>query len=112
MRWTPLQFAQDCDQYSGDWIQAWSEFAFREAVVCPYTTNFGGLFVGLIVIGSINAALYAKQESVLLPTVVTLLTGGAWLSQVSGVMSSVVVLMLLFTLGIGPVLVLRRLEKI
>ncbi len=98
-----------CSDYTY-WTDALEQWAFQDAILCPYQTTMDSLLFGLLVVGSINMALYAKQESVLLPLVVTMLTGSILLVEVAGVFTALVRVGLLFLVGLGPVLLLRRAE--
>jgi hypothetical protein len=100
-----------CSDYSGDWLEAWRQFAVRDAIACPFTAEVGSLFVGLLIVAGINTTLYSRQGSIAIPAVVTLVTGGAWLTQVSGIASAFVVFVLLMLAGIAPVVVIRRIEE-
>jgi len=96
-----------CGDYD-TYFDMWKAFAFRDAIACPFADSVGALFTGLVIVGSVNTALYAKQESVILPLVTTLLTGGATLTMVSSIANGLVIVVLLLAFGIGPVLLIRR----
>lgn len=100
-----------CSSYNGDWIQPWVDFAFQDAILCPFAAQFGGLEVfALLFIGGINLGLYGKQETVLLPLVNSFLVGGFFVSQATSVYSQALTIAVVFLVGVAPVLVARRLE--
>ena len=106
-----LAQVSDCSQYedlSDIWIKPTQ---WVDGVVCPYSQVIGETFAfGLVLIG-INVALYARQDRLIMPVVVTLVTGGAWISLAPGAVAGAVQAGVLVMLGIGPVLLIRRLDR-
>lgn len=82
-----------------------------DAVVCPYAGVIGEIFAFSVVIVAINSALYARQQRLVGPAAVTLVTGGAWLSLTAGGLQGAVQAGILVLIGIGPVLLIRRLDR-
>lgn len=99
-----------CTDYNS-YIEMWSNWAFRDAILCTYGDTFGSLLLpALLVVGAINFGYYAKQESVGMPLVVTLLTGGFFLSQSDPILIQMVRVVAVIIFGLMPVFVLRKAE--
>lgn len=64
----------------GDYMR---NFAFIKAVTCTYAGTAGLLLTGLLVYGAVGLSIYIRTSSIVIPTVLLLLTGGAVLSQVA-----------------------------
>jgi hypothetical protein len=58
-------------------------FQFIQAVTCTYTGAAGFFVAGLLFYGGIGTAIYVRTGSIVIPTILILLTGGAVLSQVA-----------------------------
>lgn len=102
-----------CTDYGGDWIEALDvgTMAVQDAVLCPYQTTMGGVvFATFVILGLVNIPIYSRQQSVLVPMIVTLSVGGVVLSQVNSLFLGILTVVLLLLFGIGPLLVLRRLQ--
>lgn len=100
-----------CTDYDGHFIDALDAgtMAVRDAVLCPYQMSMGGVvFATLVVMGVINMPIYIRTQSVIIPFVVTTVLAGIVLSQTAAMMQGLVVVVALFVLGLGPVLVLKR----
>lgn len=82
-------------------------FEFIKAFSCTYFNSAGMLVTGLLVYGGISLSIYIRTDSVLIPTVLMLITGGAVLSQVAAPAIRVAGL-LLVTVGAGAVAYLYR----
>jgi len=82
-------------------------FEFIKAFSCTYFNSAGMLVTGLFVYGGISLSIYIRTDSVLIPTVLMLITGGAVLSQVAAPAIRVAGL-LLVTVGAGAVAYLYR----
>jgi len=82
-------------------------FEFIKAFSCTYFNSAGMLVTGLLVYGGISLSIYIRTDSVLIPTVLLLITGGAVLSQVAAPAIRVAGL-LLVTVGAGAVAYLYR----
>lgn len=80
-------------------------FHFIKAFTCTYFTTAGMLVTGLFVYGAIGLSLYIRTGSVVLPAILTLLTGGAILGQVAAP-GSTIVLVLLLVVGAGGITLL------
>lgn len=94
-----------------DWatgIEALRNFAFHDAVACKYTETAGTLFTGMMTFGVVNLALYIRTGGITMPVVLTLLVGGIVLPFLPGGAATIAALTLLFAIGVGPVLFLRR----
>lgn len=84
-----------CSEWGGDYTQALQEFAFGDALVCPFWDQIGQLATGLLVWGAIASAIYVKTGSVMIPYVLLLLLGGAVVSQIASIgvtMASIIIL--------------------
>lgn len=85
---------------------------FLDAGVCPYADLLTmPIFAAFVVLGMVNLPIYVRQDSLLVPLVVTTIIGGVVLTQVAGILQTLITLALLLTLGLGPVLVLRRIQR-
>jgi len=82
-----------------------------EGVICPYANVVGELFAFGLVIMMLNMALYGRQGRLILPATVTLVSGGAWISLTPGAVTGAVQAGILILLGVGPVLLIRRLDS-
>lgn len=89
-----------------------SESRFLDAAVCPYSQRLTmPIFAAFVMVGIVNLPIYIKQDSVMIPFVLTLVVGGVVLSTVASILQGIAVTLLLFTIGIGPILVLRRVMR-
>jgi hypothetical protein len=87
---------QMCEAGMGfiDYLLNWQ---FFKAATCVYANPIGLLVVGMIFYGSVAVPIYLRQNSVVIPTVLLLLTGGAVMSQVAAPVTALVTIMLLMT---------------
>lgn len=99
-----------CTEWNGDYLDALSEFAFRDALLCPYQTSLGGPEFATLVFGAVGMAYMIRQGSLVIPAVIMVATGGAFVSQVAGIAVGFVVTVILVMFGLGPVLVLRKMS--
>lgn len=97
-----------CSDWNDVWLNALKNESFRDAILCPYQTSAGGLFLGMIVYGAITTGLYLRTRSVLLPTVLTTIIGGALFAYLPGPVVGLFTTVLLFAVGLGPVIFIRR----
>jgi len=100
-----------CTDYT--WlIDALHQGQFRDAFLCPYQTTMGGTaFAAFVLLGVINMPIYIKQGSALGPFVLTLLIGGLVFTQIAALGQALLTVLILFVVGLGPVLVLRRVQQ-
>jgi hypothetical protein len=82
-------------------------FEFIKAFTCTYFNAAGALVAGLLVYGGVSLSIYIRTDSVLIPTVLLFVTGGAVLSQVAAPGMQIAGL-LLATVGAGAVAFLYR----
>ena len=74
------------------------DFQFVESIACTYADAAGGLVVvGMIFYGGIALSLYISTDDVRIPVVLTLLTGGAVISQVAAPAVTIIAVALLLT---------------
>ena len=99
-----------CTEWNGDFLQALSEFAFRDALLCPYQMTLGGPEFATLIFGSIGIAYMIRQGSIVIPVIIMVTTGGAFMSQVAGIAVGFVTVAVLGILGLGPVLILRKMS--
>jgi len=99
-----------CTDWSGDYLQALSEFAFRDAILCPYQTSIGGPEFATLIFGAIGMAFLIRQGSFAIPAVLMVVTAGVFMAQVAGIAVAFVTVVVLSALGIAPVLVLRKMS--
>lgn len=89
----PLQTAMcDASKDFGDYM---TEFQFIKAPVCTFADPAGFLVVGLLVWGAISLSIYIRTDSVMIPTVLLLLTGGAVMSQLAAPATAVAGILIL-----------------
>lgn len=99
-----------CKDYT--WlIDALHHGMFRDAFLCPFQTTMGGTaFAAFVMLGVINMPIYIKQGSALGPFVLTLLIGGLVFTQIAALGQALLTVLILFVVGLGPILVLRRVQ--
>lgn len=61
-----------------------TNFEFIKAFTCTYADTIGLLVTGLFVFGAVGLATYIRTDSVVIPTVLVLVAGGAILPLVAG----------------------------
>lgn len=96
------------------WIDALDAgtMAVRDAVLCPYQESIGGIvFATVVMLGVINVPIYVRQESPLIPMVITLSLAGIWVTEAAGIAQTLVGVVVLLGIGLGPVLLLRRVVR-
>lgn len=87
---------------------------FRDAVICSYTIKQGLTlpgFAAIVLVGVVNLPIYIRQESALIPFVLTLILGGVLLDSATGFVQGMGTLLVLLLFGLGPVLLLRRVDR-
>jgi len=99
-----------CTDWNGDYLDALAEFAFRDALLCPYQTSIGGPEFATLIFGAIGMALMIRQGSVAIPAVILVVTGGVFVTQIAGLAVGFVTALVLGVLGLAPVLLLRKLS--
>lgn len=99
-----------------DWefyINALQHFQVQDAVLCGFQGQMGGVaFAAVVVLGIINLPIYIRQGSVVGPVVLTLVIGGVILAETAAMVQGLVLFAVLVVLGLGPVLVLRRIDLV
>lgn len=96
-----------CSQYT-DGVDALKQYMFHDAVACFYTDQVGTAATGLFTFGAISLAFYIRTGGITMPVILTLIAGGILLPFLPGAATQVAGVILLFAVGIGPVLILRR----
>lgn len=99
-----------CTDWNGDYLEALSQFAFRDAILCPYQTTIGGPEFATLIFGAIGMSYMIRQGSLVIPVIIMVATGGAFMTQVAGIAVGFVTVTVLTILGLAPVLVLRRMS--
>lgn len=100
-----------CSDYQ-DPIEAITQVNPVDAALCPWDASVGlVVFSTLVVMGVINIPIYLRQDSAVTPVMLTLIISGLVLSFTASMAQGIVAAALLLVLGIGPVLVLRRLRR-
>jgi hypothetical protein len=94
----------DPDKTMVDYI---SNAEFIKALSCPYFNTAGMLVTGMFVYGAISSVIYLRTDSVMIPFVLLLLTGGAITTQLAGPGMAIATILLL-TVGAGVLTVLYR----
>jgi hypothetical protein len=99
-----------CSDYSV-WWKFLEEMQLRDAALCPYQDTMGmPLFATLVLLGMVNVPMYIKTDSIGVPLVVTIIISGVVLAAATSIFQGMVLAALLFAGGIGPVLLLRRVQ--
>lgn len=101
-----------CSDYpDGELWRALGEYAFRDAVLCGYQNQISMVvFATILVLGVVNVPIYIRQDSALVPAILTLVLGGVFVVELVPMAQAMVVFVLLMIFGLGPVLVLRRIQ--
>lgn len=102
-----------CGDHTGQfrWLEMLSDDAFRDAVLCPFQLEMGGLVFGTLVFGGIVASLYIRQRAFIIPAVLAIAIGGLVLPQVQSVGLQMALLIILTAAGAIPVLMLYRMSR-
>lgn len=99
-----------CTDYSV-WWKFMDAMQLRDAVICPYQDTMGmPLFATLVLLGMINLPMYNRTDTIAVPLVVTIIISGVVLAAATSIFQGIVLAALLFAGGIGPVLLLRRVQ--
>lgn len=93
------------------WLEALSQWHFRDAALCPYQSTIGGPEFATLVLGGVGMAYMIRQGSPAIAFVLFIVTGGVFMSQIASVAVAIVTVVVLTMLGIAPVLVLRRIAQ-
>lgn len=72
-------------------------FEFIKAPTCTFANEAGFLVVGLLVFGGLMISIYTETNSVVIPFVLLLTTGGAVLTMVAAPATTIATLLLLVT---------------
>lgn len=91
--------ADVCDPTIG-FAEYLQDFEFIKAMTCTYANAAGFLVTGLLVYGGISLAIYIRTDSLVIPFVLLLTTGGAVMAQIASVGTAVATIVLL-TVGAG-----------
>lgn len=78
-------------------IENMLSWEFFEAVTCVYANPIGFLVVGMVVYGAVSVPIYLRTNSVVIPTVLLLLVGGAVMPQIAAPGTALITIMLLMT---------------
>lgn len=100
-----------CTEYT-DYIDALSDGAIQDAFLCPYQDLIGGLFFGFLVMVFPMMAVYTRTGSIGYMVIIGLLLGGIILPQIVGIVTGALLIALMMILGIGPILVLRWMDRV
>lgn len=100
-----------CKEWNGDFLKALGEFAYRDAILCPYQMNIGGPEFATLILGAIGMSFMIKQDSPAIAAVVGIIFGGVFMTQIVGIASTIMTVLILTMVGIGPVLLLRRMSR-
>lgn len=103
----------ECTEYSDPYpfIEALSDWAFADAVLCPYQTTIGGPEFATLIIGVVGMSYMIKQRSLGIAAVVMVITGGVFVGQVAAPGVAIVTVVVLTLLGLIPVLVIKRMSR-
>lgn len=110
--WTFTPLTHGCPAAGANVSNTLGERHFLDAGVCPHADLLTlPIFGAFVIVGLVNLPIYIRQDSVLTPFVVTTIIGGVVLTQVAGILQTLIVVLVLFVVGLGPVLVLRRVQQ-
>lgn len=87
---------------------------FQDAVICAYAVEQGLTVAGfgtIVLLGAVNLPIYIRQESAVIPFVLSMILGGILLDSTAGFVQGMTVLLVLLVFGLGPVLLLRRVDR-
>lgn len=109
-RLTPL--THGCPSAGANVSNTLEEEHFFDAALCPYVDLMTlPIFAAFFFVGVVNIPIYVRQESIVTPFVITLIAGGVILTFVAGILQTIAVSVILFTIGLGPVLLIRRTQQ-
>lgn len=102
-----------CSDFTGQfrWLEMLSNDAFRDAVLCPFQVEIGGLVFATLVFGGVVASLYIRQRAFIIPAVLAIAIGGLVLPQVQSVGLQIALLIVLTAAGAIPVLMIYRISS-
>lgn len=104
-----------CADYAANntypWIEALSDWAFADAILCPFQTTIGGPQFATLIIGVVGMAYMIRQGSLGIAAVVMVVAGGVFISQVAAPAVGIITVVVLTLLGLIPVLVVRRMSR-
>jgi hypothetical protein len=98
-----------CSQYTA-LHDALAQYEFADAISCTFTEPAGTLVTGMLVFGALTTSLGIRTDGIAMPAAITLLTGGILLPFLPGAATQIATVILLVVVGIGPVIMLRRLS--
>jgi hypothetical protein len=102
-----------CSDYpDGELYRALSDFAVRDAILCPYQVQMGGLVFSTLVMGGIGMALFIRTGTLVMPFIVMLLVGGVLMPHTAPVVFQMVQLLVMFVISAAPVVFLRRVGRV
>jgi len=70
-------------------------FEFIKAITCPYANAAGFAVTALLVYGAISLVVYIRTDSLVVPFILLVVTGGAVLTQLPAVSAPIAVVLLL-----------------
>lgn len=109
-RLTPL--THGCPSEGANLSNTLGEDHFFDAAVCPYADLMTlPIFAAFFFVGVVNVPIYIRQESIVTPFVITMVAGGVVLTFMAGILQTIATAVVLFTLGLGPVLLIRRAQQ-
>lgn len=110
LAFTPL--THGCPSEGANVSNTLEEDRFFDSAICPYVDLLTlPIFAAFFFIGIVNVPIYIRQESIITPFVITLVTGGVVLTFVAGILQTIAVTVILLVLGLGPVLLIRRAQS-
>lgn len=107
--------SRGCADYAANetypWIEALSDWAFADAVLCPYQTTIGGPEFATLMLGVVGMAYMIRQGSLGIAAVVMVIAGGVFVSQVAAPAVGIITAVVLALFGLIPVLIVRRMSR-
>jgi len=94
-----------CDDHDNLWeaLEPGS-FSPYDFAVCPYNEALSApIFAMVVLVGVVNLPIYIRQDSMLIPFVLTLALGGLVLGQAAAPAQAAIVVVVLLLVGLGPV---------
>lgn len=98
---TVLQMCSETGDFS-NLLEYLIEFKFISGAACPFIDRLGLPLLGMIVYAAVSVPIYLTTNSVTIPVVLLLLTGGATVSQMAGPATALGAIVLLVT-GAGAI---------
>lgn len=94
-----------------DGVEALQNYAFHDAVACFYTDSAGTAATGMLTFGAVSLAYYIRTGGITMPVVLTLIMGSILLPLMPGAATQFAGIILLFAIGIGPILLLKTISR-